>query len=386
MDEVENLHVSPAGQEIAATLETTPAVDHGLTGPQDQQPTNPGKDTADQLALDAAPVLPLATMQGVDREGEREVGKGRERERELEGKDRERLAALHQGNQGDQSDGSLDSRTLQHPPSASLSEDRSEDRPAPTIKPKRPVLQRDGSASLPPRQPATVPPPQPSDTNEVLQEQPGSLTLAQLKELRAEAFPQSQIPNKLELSSLDRVYDFDYHEAQPFPVEIEEWFTYSDMERMRLRQIHATFKHAWSMHATPAQGHAPFDFTESPDLGMDFITQHIAQLKTGSPDDQTLSVQVLCYIALGNWEETAGRTSVVDPFASVTGGVASPATYRTGEYQEATFQIQWIINTACLLARHGAVTAAFQCLNATCHRDLYVRLSGLAPHTRHQVL
>ena len=65
--------------------------------------------------------------------------------------------------------------------------------------------------------------------------------------------------------------------------------------------------------------------------------------------------------------------SVVDPFASLLGGRTIAATNGLESYQAATFQIQWIVNTLCLLARQGAIQVVFDQLKDICDRDLYVR-------------
>ncbi|KAG9730054.1 hypothetical protein KCU77_g18721, partial [Aureobasidium melanogenum] len=159
---------------------------------------------------------------------------------------------------------------------------------------KRPLLKRDSSAPPPKQPPPTVPDVDPS------QDPPDSLTLAQLKNLRA-GFPVLQNPPQQPVP-LSSVYDFEYRDSQSFPVEIEEWFTYSEKERSKLRQINAAFDHAWKAHT--AQDPVP-DWTASPQLGMNFVANLLHDLQLGSPHQQNQALQVLTYISLGTWEETA---------------------------------------------------------------------------------
>lgn len=353
MDEVENPEVSPSGQEIAATIEASDPLESGLAAPEDN--IVPAEDTVQQLDLENAPVIPP-------------VGEN---------------AGPVEPDKIPQDHGPMETRLPQTlPPELSTTAESA----APLPKPRRPLMRRESSTvppkASPPALPAQVEPQQVPTQTDFSQEHPDSLTLAQLKSLRS-AFPdQAQSPNKPELMLLEKVYDFDYRDTQSFPVELEEWFSYSEPERAKLRQIHATFKEAWSKHATTPDGDSVFDFTDSPELGMSFVDQQIEYLKIGTPEQHNEAIQVLCYLALGNWEETAGRLSVVDPFASLLNGQKTKATEGVDQYPGATFQIQWIINTLCLLARQGAVQAVFESLKATCDRDLYVRLSICASRRR----
>ncbi|THX90131.1 hypothetical protein D6D05_00715 [Aureobasidium pullulans] len=223
---------------------------------------------------------------------------------------------------------------------------------------KRPLLKRDSSAP-PPKQP----PPQVPDTDPS-QDPPDSLTLAQLKNLRA-GFPvlQAQLQQPIPLSS---VYDFEYRDSQSFPVELEEWFTYSEKERSKLRQINAAFEQAWRAHT--AQDSVP-DWTASPEMGMMFVSNLLHDLQLGSPHQQTQALQILTYVCLGTWEETAGR-GTPNPFFAVLGSNQPQVTAGLENYAGATYQIQIMINTLCMLAQQGAVPLLYNILKAVCERDL----------------
>ncbi|KAH0075192.1 hypothetical protein KCU66_g21468, partial [Aureobasidium melanogenum] len=196
------------------------------------------------------------------------------------------------------------------------------------------------------------------------QDPPDSLTLAQLKNLRA-GFPVLQNPSQQPVP-LSSVYDFEYRDSQSFPVEIEEWFTYSEKERSKLRQINAAFDHAWKAHT--AQDPVP-DWTASPQLGMNFVANLLHDLQLGSPHQQNQALQVLTYISLGTWEETAGRETL-NPFFAVLGSNQPQVTDGLPNYAGATFQIQIMINTLCMLAQQGAVPLVYSLMKSVCERDL----------------
>ncbi|KAG9518003.1 hypothetical protein KCU73_g2922, partial [Aureobasidium melanogenum] len=232
------------------------------------------------------------------------------------------------------------------------------DQPTDNDTSKRPLLKRDSSAPPPKQPPPAVPDVDPT------QDPPDSLTLAQLKNLRA-GFPVLQNPPQQPVP-LSSVYDFEYRDSQSFPVEIEEWFTYSEKERSKLRQINAAFDHAWKAHT--AQDPVP-DWTASPQLGMNFVANLLHDLQLGSPHQQNQALQVLTYISLGTWEETAGRETL-NPFFAVLGSNQPQVTDGLPNYAGATFQIQIMINTLCMLAQQGAVPLVYSLMKSVCERDL----------------
>lgn len=334
MDEVENPDVSPAGQAIAAESDVLeqPIPSSGLVGPKEV--IQPGVDTAEQLHLENAPVIP---PQGAASESPMPA-----------------------------SDGTVESRLTEQEPIVLPS------KPV-QAPPKRPGLKRDTSSSGPPASaqqplPQASVPVQAPEVSEFTDGPPDSLTLADLKRIRA-GFPTAQLP-KQELIALDNIYDFEYQDSQSFPVELEEWFSYSESERTKLRQIHSAFKQAWEDYAGIAQTPSIIpDWCAEPEIGTSFVDSHIELLKHGSPEQQNEALQVICYLALGAWDETAGKTSD-DPFFTVLGDRTPRNTDRLQDYTHASFQIQTIISTVCLLARQGALPVVFDLLKSACDRDL----------------
>ncbi|OQN95992.1 hypothetical protein B0A48_17935, partial [Cryoendolithus antarcticus] len=130
----------------------------------------------------------------------------------------------------------------------------SDDSPTETTKaPPRPGLKRDNSVPPPQQPPPPAPPaqqtlPTPSD-DLALQDAPDSLTLADLKRLRSgfpgEAAAQEKPAERKQVLDLTTIYDFHYIDTESFPIELEEWFSYSEEEDARLRRCKAVFTELW---------------------------------------------------------------------------------------------------------------------------------------------
>nr|POE53421.1 factor arrest protein 11 [Quercus suber] len=196
----------------------------------------------------------------------------------------------------------------------------------------RPVLRREASTP-PPQQPPPAPPLQ--DPTDFSQENPDSLTLADLKRLRS-AFPDAQVPQPQQLLEYDRVYDFDYQDAQSLPVELEEWFSYSEEEESRLQKCKDMFEEAWS---ASEEGRTDW-MAVSEDERRAFVAREIKVLN-GATGQANAGLLILTYIALGVWHETAGRNEgcvLEDLFTSNKKGGT-----RLENYRSSSLQIQWIV-------------------------------------------
>nr|POE93072.1 factor arrest protein 11 [Quercus suber] len=217
-----------------------------------------------------------------------------------------------------------------------------ETRTASTAK-SRPVLKREASAP-PPQQPPTVPLMQ--DSGDFSQENPDSLTLADLKRLRS-TFPDTQNPPPQQLSEYDRVYDFDYQDAQSLPVELEEWFSYSEEEESKLRKCKSTFDEVWNT----SEGRLDW-MAVTEDERRAFVLRHITMLRD-TTSQSTSSLLMMTYIALGVWSETAGRNEgcvLEDLFKKKQKGGA-----RLEDYRSSSLQIQWIVAMADTLHACGGL-------------------------------
>ncbi|KAF2478650.1 hypothetical protein BDY17DRAFT_349694 [Neohortaea acidophila] len=224
--------------------------------------------------------------------------------------------------------------------------------------PARPPLRREGTA--PPIQPPPAPPEPILDSP---QDQPDSLTLADLKRIRRD-FPTAVLPAKQELLDCDSVYDFQYEDAESLPVELEEWFTYSDEEQSKLRKCKVAFNEAW--RATE-EGKADWlDVTE--DMRRGFLSQRIEYLAQNYGGEGTASaLMILTYVGLGVWEETAGRREgykLEDLFVEENGGHM-----RMQDFASSSLQLRWIVAMVDTLHACDGLKAVYDALRKTCDKD-----------------
>ncbi|GAB7365041.1 hypothetical protein MBLNU230_g5822t1 [Neophaeotheca triangularis] len=209
------------------------------------------------------------------------------------------------------------------------------------------ALNSDTENNEPPANPSTAlqdppaPPPQlPEQAPELNQEAPDSLTLADLRRLRA-TFPESKLPPTKQLLDFGQIYDFEYQDAQSFPVELEEWFTYSEDEEVKLRRCNQSFNDDW--RATE-MGRSR-DWTDATEEERrKFIGECLGKLRPlGGGDEKVaeLALLNLTYIALGAWEETAGKAGAVELKEMFLGGMEGGG--RLGEFEASSLQLQWTV-------------------------------------------
>ena len=231
--------------------------------------------------------------------------------------------------------------------------------------PPRPPILRENSVP-PPQQPPPAPPP---ENGEFPQDPPDSLTLADLKRIRS-TFPNAQTPAKerLEQKDYDEVYDFEYADAQSLPVEIEEWFSYSEEEKERLRRCREAFNKDW--RATE-EGKSCLDVTE--DVRRAFVSKKLACLTEShnAEDDGSAvtALEVLTYLGLGVWEETAGRQDGDGgTLQDLLPGTDRPGS-KLGEYEASSVQLQWIVSMVDTLHACDGLQVIYSTLRSTCEAD-----------------
>ena len=230
--------------------------------------------------------------------------------------------------------------------------------------PSRPTLKRESSAPPPPQ-----PPPDPPQSNGGilhLQDAPDSLTLADLKKIRS-TFPNVQSPQRQQILDYDQVYDFEYHDAQSLPVEIEEWFSYGEDEKDRLRKCKAAFSEEWKASEEGANGKGWLDVTE--DVRRAFVTRRIEEIaaEREGTEDATKPLKVLTYLGLGVWAETAGRQEggkLEDLFPD-----GDRPGSRLDEYTDASSQVQWIVAMVDTLHACDGLRVIYAALRKQCERD-----------------
>nr|OQO31505.1 hypothetical protein B0A51_01272 [Rachicladosporium sp. CCFEE 5018] len=238
----------------------------------------------------------------------------------------------------------------------------SDDSPTETTKaPPRPGLKRDNSVPPPQQPPPPAPPAQqtlhtPSD-DLALQDAPDSLTLADLKRLRTgfpgEAAAQEKPAERKQVLDLTTIYDFHYTDTESFPIELEEWFSYSEEEDARLRRCKAVFTDLWG------EGKGEWiEVTEDERRGS--VGNLVEGLKAEEREEEEVlrGLMGLVYIGLGVWEETAGRR----------GGVGGGGE-KEERYADNGVQIQWIVAMIDTLRACGGLEAVYSTLRKICEED-----------------
>ena len=162
----------------------------------------------------------------------------------------------------------------------------------------RPPMRRETSAPPPPQQPPPpAPPRQPAET-------PGntdSLSLQQLRRLVTD------LP-KLEPTA----YAYEYADTRPFPEEINEWFQYTEEERLVLLRAKQNFEEEWEKaQATRTE---PSDqalaYTERSTATQDratFVSHQRHNLSSPDIGTRLKALDCLSYIVMGIWGLTAGK-------------------------------------------------------------------------------
>ncbi|TKA24127.1 hypothetical protein B0A50_06867 [Salinomyces thailandicus] len=230
--------------------------------------------------------------------------------------------------------------------------------------PVRPGLQREGSVP-PPSQPPPAPPVQPAPQPEVSEfpsEPPDSLTLADLKRIRS-TFPTAEAPPRQQLLDYGEVYDFEYRDAQPLPVELEEWFSYSEHEEVALRKCKAMFNQEWRASEV---GKTTDWLDAAEEERREFVKREVQALRSKGVGSVT-DMMILVYVALGVWEETAGRAEgcALDDLLGETGKGGAGL----DRFANSSLQIQWIVAMVHTMHACDGLSAVYDCLRVMAERS-----------------
>ena len=232
--------------------------------------------------------------------------------------------------------------------------------------PPRHPLKREPPAA-PPTQPPPAPPPNAADVpQEGAQD---SLTLADLRRLRS-SFPNTQQPApKQQLQDYGSVYDFEYNDAQCLPLEIEEWFSYSEDEKERLRNCKKAFNEEWKASENSQNG-SWLDVTE--DVRRAYITKKIEYLlEDYMQDGAAKALMILTYLTLGAWEETAGKQQEGSALDDLFPDGRFPGT-RLDDYNTSSLQIQWIVSMVDTMHACDALPAIYGVLRQQSEIDFRI--------------
>jgi hypothetical protein len=227
--------------------------------------------------------------------------------------------------------------------------------------PTRPLLRRD-SVPAPRQPPPATPPPQVPETNGLSE----PLSLQQHVRRAVNDMPKELTP-----------YAFVYEDADRFPHEIEEWFTYSPEEKARLARAQSSFWQEWgnwnSLTFVPEASYTRgvFDWGRAaPDKRLGFLHALVAGISGPNLDRRARSLECLVYLFLGCWQETAGLSERVD-VPTTKGKEKAAGPEKSDDYEKSQTQLDWIrINTLMFLAEIG-VQPLLDAFSAVAQRDCF---------------
>ena len=204
----------------------------------------------------------------------------------------------------------------------------------------RPILRREGSSPAPPQQP---PPPAPINAQEDTSNATDSLSLQQLRRLVTD------LP-KLEPTA----YAYEYSETRSFPEELEEWFSYNDLEKIMLIRAKQTFEEKWEdvQAERPNPCDNALEWTEvEPESRDRFITDALNELESEELSSRVKGLECISYIALGVWGDTAG----VDEQEEGGDISVEDKEWLSSRNTKSTAQLKWIDSGTSALCAHGAL-------------------------------
>ncbi|KAF5014437.1 hypothetical protein F66182_14583, partial [Fusarium sp. NRRL 66182] len=184
-------------------------------------------------------------------------------------------------------------------------------------------LVRDAAAAPPP--PMQPPPPTPGQN--ALELAPDSLSLAQLRRIVQD------IP-KVE----QQVYAFRYADTQPFPEELDEWFQYSEPERMMLVGSKVSFHQQWKefCHRQSLDTSTSWLDADS-DTRKTFLKHLLSGLDDSDLYTRIEALEAVCYAMCGVWGLTGGRP--IDDYPENPTAEEESDNPRTK-----SLQIKWIVD------------------------------------------
>lgn len=208
--------------------------------------------------------------------------------------------------------------------------------------PHRPELRRDGAAPPPP--PPLQPPP-PAPIQQTPEQPTDSLSLAQLRRL-------VQDMPKME----QRAYAFEYADSQPFPEELDEWFQYNEPDRFMLLGSKASFEQCWYCFASgdsPIQTETVVSWIDADEsLRKSFLEQTIRELGDDHLFTSIEALENICYVLVGVWGVTGGRTAEDHPQEPLDREAAQTP-------KNMSLQFQWMEKNVLLFQQCGGIPALF---------------------------
>lgn len=213
---------------------------------------------------------------------------------------------------------------------------------------KRPELRRDSVAPPPPLQP---PPPAPVQQN--AESSTDSLSLSQLRQIVQE-MPKMEHP----------AYAFEYTDCQPFSDELDEWFQYSEPDRIMLLGSKVSFEYNWKAFCerhSPSSGEMSW-LDASQELRKSFMEQMLDGLKNPDLFSRIEALEAVCYAMAGVWGVTAGK--VADDYPEE---VTAKEAAETPKFK--SLQIKWIENNVRLVQECSGITALYEYMRRVFDKD-----------------
>ncbi|OKL62634.1 hypothetical protein UA08_01385 [Talaromyces atroroseus] len=211
----------------------------------------------------------------------------------------------------------------------------------------RPGITRDSAAPPPPMQP---PPPAPGQNAAELA--PDSLSLAQLKRI-VQDIPRTE----------QQAYAFHYADCQSFPEEIDEWFQYSEPERMMLVGSKVSFHQQWKefCHQRSVDTNSSWI-----DAQRDYQKAFLKHLLVGLDDSDLFSrieaLEAICYVLCGVWGLTGGK--------SIEDYPQNPTAEEESENPKSkSLQIKWIVDNVLLLDECDGISKLYEYMRSVYDKE-----------------
>jgi hypothetical protein len=144
-------------------------------------------------------------------------------------------------------------------------------------------------------------------------------------------------------------YAFTYDDTASYEEEVDEWFSYNELEFARLQAAKSTFGKRWSKFETSGW------FLVDHSTRRSFVEAEVAGLQVTDLQRRCKSLQTLLHIVLGVWEESAGIKD--DAEISSTSGLESVA--RTAATKS---QVEAMKDGVLLITECGGVGPIFEAL------------------------
>jgi hypothetical protein len=166
-------------------------------------------------------------------------------------------------------------------------------------------------------------------------------------------------------------YTFVYEDTAAFPDELEEWFSYRALEKEMLSQAKDTFDESWAKicntesRSASNMSEPPSWLTAPPHTRTQLVEAAIQKLEATDIALRIQGLEVLIYIILGTWGETAGLEAedILD-----LKGYGNP----DGTYRSSTLQLQSILEGAALIYDAIGIPSIFTVFRGACSKTLYV--------------